>query len=227
MNTNNASNNSIHDAVSSLPFTSMLTAEQRDYLERNAVIRKYAKGEIVHGGGRSCLGMVFVVRGDLRVFLLSEEGREVTLYKIGTGETCVLSASCVLSQITFETEITAEKDTEILVVNSAAVDYIMQENIRVRCFFYELAMERFSAVMWTMQQILFEKMDRRLGTFLADECERTGKSEIRMTQEQIAVQISSAREVVARMLKRFASDGLVELKRGAIIVKDCEALREL
>ena len=124
-------------------------------------------------------------------------------------------------------EIVAEKDTEILVINSGAVDGIMKENINVRCFLYELAMERFSTAMWTMQQILFEKMDRRLGTFLADECAHTGKSEIRMTQEEIAVQISSAREVVTRMLKRFAADGFIKLKRGAIIVKDCAALKNL
>ena len=162
-----------------------------------------------------------------RVYLLSEEGREVTLYRIGPGELCVLSASCVISQITFETEIVAESDTEILAINSGAVDGIMKENINVRCFLYELAMERFSTVMWTMQQILFKKMDRRLGTFLADECARTGKPEIKMTQEEIAVQISSAREVVTRMLKRFAADGLIELKRGAVIVKDCTALKNL
>ena len=221
------SENTIRERTGALPFISMLTESQAEYAQENASIRKYAKGEIVHGGGRTCLGMVFVLKGSLRVYLLSEEGREVTLYRIGPGELCVLSASCVISQITFETEIVAEKDTEILVINSGAVDGIMKENINVRCFLYELAMERFSTVMWTMQRILFEKMDRRLGTFLADECARTGKSEVRMTQEEIAVQISSAREVVTRMLKRFAADGFIELKRGAIIVKDCAALKNL
>lgn len=92
---------------------------------------------------------------------------------------------------------------------------------------YELATERFSSVMWVMQQILFYGFDRRLATFLLNEYRRTGATSIRMTQEQIAQNVNSAREVVARMLKQFASDGLIENRRGVIVLKDIGGLENL
>ena len=96
-----------------------------------------------------------------------------------------------------------------------------------RCFLYELATKRFSNVMWAMQQILFKRLDQRLAIFLIEEYARTGSATIRMTHEQIAQHISSAREAVARMLKQFTEDGLVELKRGAILLVDIEGIRQL
>ena len=210
-----------------LPFIDKLTDEQKRFLAANAVTRRFNRGELIRNGDDSCLGMVFVISGCLRVYLLSEEGREVTLFRVSQGEICVLSASCVISQITFDTHIVVEHDCELLVVNSCAFGKITDENIYARCFMYELAAERFSSVMWTLQQILFFGFDRRLAGFLVDEYDKTGNKTISMTHEQIAQRVNSAREVVARMLKRFASDGLVQLKRGAIVICDTEALRKI
>jgi CRP/FNR family transcriptional regulator len=92
---------------------------------------------------------------------------------------------------------------------------------------YELIIERFSEVMWAMQQILFMGFDKRLAVFLYDEYSRTGFNEIKMTHEQIAKMTGSAREVVSRMLKRFADDGLVEFRRGIIILKDISRLKKI
>ena len=139
----------------------------------------------------------------------------------------MLSASCVISQITFDTQMTAQRDTEVLIIPANIVAMLKEQNLAVRCCLYELATARFSDVMWAMQQILFAKFDKRLAGFLLDEYDKTGRPEIRMTHEQIAVQISSAREVVARMLKRFASDGFVEMKRGSIRLKDIDGLRNI
>ena len=104
---------------------------------------------------------------------------------------------------------------------------LKEKNLYVRCFLYELATKRFSDVMWAMQQIMFKGLDRRLAEFLLAEAERTGSDTIRMTHEQIAQHISSAREAVARMLKNFSEDGLVELKRGAITLRDTDRLNHL
>ena len=139
----------------------------------------------------------------------------------------MLSASCVISQITFDTQMTVEEDCDLLVVNSGAFGRLSEQNIYVKCFMYEQMAERFSSVMWTMQQILFARMDQRLAGFLLQEYDRTGNMKIHMTQEQIALQINSAREVVARTLKRFIADGLVEVGRGVIILRDTEKLREI
>lgn len=160
--------------------------------------------------------MLFILSGEIRTYLLSDEGREVTLFRLYPGELCVLSASCVISQITFDTQMTAGMNTDVLIIPANVIAALKEKNLHVRCFLYELATKRFSAVMWAMQQIMF----KGLAEFLFAEAERTGSDTIRMTHEQIVQHISSAREAVARMLKSFSEDGLVELKRGAITLRD-------
>ena len=210
-----------------LPFWPSLSERERDMVRRSAVLRRCEKGALIHDGGNECLGMLLLLSGEIRTYLLSDEGREVTLYRLYAGDVCVLSASCVISQITFDTQISAQQETEVLIIPASIIAALREENLSLRCFLYELATQRFSDVRWAMQQILFKGLDRRLAGFLLDEAERTGSSTIRMTHEQIAQHISSAREAVARMLKSFSEDGLVSLKRGAITLLDRSALNDL
>ena len=210
-----------------LPFWKLLTDSEKELVRQNAVIRLYKKGTPVYSSERECLGMLFVMQGEMRTYLLSEEGREVTLFRIYPNDLCVLSASCVISQISFDTQMSAQKDTEALIIPPNIVLLLKEKNLSVRCFLYELATKRFSDVMWAMQQILFKRLDQRLALFLMEESQRLGTDTIHMTHEQIAQQISSAREAVARMLKQFSEDGLVELKRGAIRLLDQKGLNAL
>lgn len=210
-----------------LPFWKLLTDSEKELVRQNAVIRLYKKGTRVYSSERECLGMLFVMQGEMRTYLLSEEGREVTLFRIYPNDLCVLSASCVISQISFDTQMSAQKDTEALIIPPNIVLFLKEKNLSVRCFLYELATKRFSDVMWAMQQILFKRLDQRLALFLMQESQRLGTDTIHMTHEQIAQQISSAREAVARMLKQFSEDGLVELKRGAIRLLDQKGLKDL
>lgn len=210
-----------------LPFWKLLTDSEKELVQQNAVIRLYKKGTRVYSSERECLGMLFVMQGEMRTYLLSEEGREVTLFRIYPNDLCVLSASCVISQISFDTQMSAQKDTEALMIPPNIVLLLKEKNLSVRCFLYELATKRFSDVMWAMQQILFKRLDQRLALFLMQESQRLGTDIIHMTHEQIAQQISSAREAVARMLKQFSEDGLVELKRGAIRLLDQKGLKAL
>ena len=210
-----------------LPFWKLLTDSEKELVRQNAVIRLYKKGTRVYSSERECLGMLFVMQGEMRTYLLSEEGREVTLFRIYPNDLCVLSASCVISQISFDTQMSAQKDTEAFMIPPNIVLLLKEKNLSVRCFLYELATKRFSDVMWAMQQILFKRLDQRLALFLMQESQRLGTDTIHMTHEQIAQQISSAREAVARMLKQFSEDGLVELKRGAIRLLDQKGLKAL
>lgn len=210
-----------------LPYWDDLSESEKEYIQNHSVIQHYDKDHIVHGCGDACLGMLYVIRGSIRVYLLSEEGREITLFRLEEGDSCVLSASCVISQITFDTQMVVEKDCDLLIVGSGAFSALAKQNVYVRCFMYELLTERFSSVMWTMQQILFFGFDKRLAAFLLSEYERTGSKRLGITHEQIAQQINSAREVVARMLKRFSSDKLLEMKRGEILLQDIAGLRNL
>lgn len=210
-----------------LSFWSRLTQQEQQFLCAHTVPVRYARGQILHNGGAECTGVLLVQKGQLRTYILSDEGREITLYRLGTGEICILSASCVLDAITFDVVIAAEEDTEVLLLNQAAFKKLTEENIYARCFGYELSTTRFSEVMWTLQQILFWGVDQRLALFLWQERQKLQQDTLQLTQEQIARDIGSAREVVSRMLKYFAREGIVQLSRGGIQILDAGKLQAL
>ena len=206
-----------------LPFWTALSAAERDMAARAAFLRRYDRGQPIYEGGSGCLGLVCVVSGGVRAYLLSEEGREVTLFRLAPGDVCVLSASCVIQQITFDLHIAAERACELLVLPAEAFERLEGSCEAVRSFVHARTAERFSAAM----EAVFERFDRRLAGFLLAESEKNGAREVRMTHEELARQLSSAREVVARTLKRFADAGLVELRRGAVRLTDSARLRAL
>jgi len=218
----------LHDFLEShFPAWEHLTPEQRDSLSQSTIEVNYKKGACVHGAESECVGVLIIRKGMLRTYLLSEEGREVTLFRMGDGDTCVLSASCVLNAISFDVQIDAEENTDALLIYASYFSRLKEQNIYVECETYKLASERFSDVMWAMQQILFSSMDKRLADYMWDELSKTGGDTVQHTHEQIARYIGSAREVVSRMLKYFASEGIVELSRGGIKVIDKNKLKSL
>ena len=208
-----------------LPFWEKLTQPEQQMLLQNTMQVQYEAGEHIHSTDRGCVGIILLQTGALRAYLLSEEGREVTLYRLYAGDVCGLSASCVVQSITFDVHIDAEESSTALLVPSGIFERLMKSNVYAECFMYQLATERFSEVIWTMQQILFMKFDQRLAIFLLDEAARIGSSEIKLTHEQVAKYMGSAREVVTRMLKYFAAENMVHLTRGGIEVLDKAKLR--
>ena len=215
------------EVISQFPFWESLTEDEKEYMSRCYVVKDYPKGSYIHSGAEDCLGPSLILKGEVRVCLLSEEGREITLYRLLSGDCCILSASCIMEKITFDTHMIAQTDCTLLTIFPGAFKRLTEENLHVRCFVYELATERFSSVVWTMQNIIFKGFDRRLAGFLVSEYERTDSPVIKLTHEAIAGYISSAREVVARMVKRFSDEGWIEQKRGSIKLLDIDALREL
>ena len=159
--------------------------------------------------------------------MMSDEGKDITLYRLQAGDMCMLSASCVLEAITFEVFLDAEEDSGCHVISAAAFEAVSGRNPEVKIFALETAVSRFSDVMWVMQQILFMSMDKRLAIFLSDESARTGSDTIALTHGQIARYMGSAREVVSRMLKYFAGEGIVEVSRGGVTILDKKRLRGL
>ncbi len=208
------------------PFWEEITEEDRAELCRHSREIAYSKGANIHDGNE-CSGVIFVRSGCLRVYMLSDEGRDITLYRLYPGDLCMLSASCVLEAITFDVLIDAEEDSACYVISGPAFAAASERNPRIQIFALETAVSRFSDVMWVMQQILFMSMDRRLAIFLLDESARTGSDTISMTHGQIARYMGSAREVVSRMLKYFVNEGMVESLRGGIRILDKKRLRDL
>lgn len=210
-----------------LPFWDALTEQDRLLMEETAYMKHYEPGEIFYDAEHSTVGMLIVLAGEIRAYMLSEEGREVTLYRLQPGDRGVLSVSSAISQISMDTHLEARSPVDLLMIPASVFQNLVENNVHVRCFTYELMTHRFAVIMWVFQQILFAGFDQRLASFLIEESRRTGSKEITMTQEQIAEYINSAREVVARMLRRFASEGLIDNKRGVITLLDIPALKKI
>ena len=206
------------------PFWEEITDADQEYLCQHSLALTYPKGTTVHDG-TGCSGVILVRSGCLRVYMLSEEGKEITLYRLHDGDLCMLSASCVFQAITFDVLVDAEENSECYVIDGTAFSAVSEHNPTIRIFALETAVSRFSDVMWVMQQVLFMSMDKRLAIFLWDESTRLGSDIIPLTHEQIAKYMGSAREVVSRMLKYFAAEGMVEVSRKGVRVLDKQRLR--
>ena len=211
---------------SSFPFWGNLSESDKIDLMNGAGCAEFQKGQTIHNG-TVCTGIIFVKSGCLRVYILSEEGKEITLYRIFPGDVCVLSASCIMDSINFEVQVDAEENSRCCILSPGSYLRVAERNPEMKVFLLEKTVSRFSDVMWVMQQILFMSFDKRLALFLLNESEKNKTPEIKLTHEQIAKYMGSAREVVSRMLKYFSSEGYVELSRGGVTITDFEGLKDL
>lgn len=210
-----------------LPFFSALTPKEIEQLDTTVKKMHYTAGSSVHNGIDDCTGILVVQKGQLRNYILSEQGKEITLYRLTAGELCVLSASCILKNINFDIYIDAEKDSDIFLIPSCVYSDLKNNNMVVGNFTNELINERFSSTMWVMEQIVFMSFDKRLAIFLLDQSAIDGSNSLILTHEIIARHLGTAREVVTRMLKYFQSEGFISLSRGAVQIIDKPRLRTL
>ena len=215
------------DFSSYFPIWNKLTPTQQQILERNAVLRKVDKGTVIHNGTMECTGLLLVRNGQLRAYILSDEGREISLYRLFDRDICLFSASCMMNSIQFEITIEAQKDTTMLVISADIYGRLMKESAVVANFTNEIMATRFSEVMWLMEQIMWKSFDKRLAGFLLEECSLEGTNILKITHETIAGHMGTAREVVTRMLRYFQNEGMVKLTRGTVEVTDEAALEEL
>lgn len=208
------------------PFWDKLSEEEKGVLTENSANIFYESGESIFNGDINCVGVLIVKSGQIRTFMLSEEGREITLFRLSQGELCILSASCVLKDITFDVNIDVVEDAEVVIIRSKEFSQLMDKNIYIENFFSKIIADRFSKTMWVMEQVLFMRFDKRLALFLLSESEELNSDVIILTHEQIAKYTSSAREVVSRMLKYFEKENIIKMSRGKIKLIDKEKLAE-
>lgn len=215
------------DYIDKIEFYNLLSEEEKKIVADNVYIKTYDKGEMIHSCTGACLGMVFVIDGRIRTSVISQEGRELTLFKIDKGDTCVISAACVLHEIRLESSMSAETDTTVLVLKSKALAQLVEQNLAVKSYCYEIAVRRFSAALFVLQEMILLRFDQRLAKYLIETSKKTGSNKLKLTHEAIAGDLNSAREVVTRMLKQFEIEELVTLGRGSVEIKDLEALETL
>lgn len=209
------------------PIWNKLTEAQQQRLLTAAEIRSAKGGTVLHNGSMDCLGLLLIRSGQLRVYTLSSEGREITLYRLFDMDTCLFSASCVMPDIQFEVVVEAEKDSEFWILPSCLFKDLMDESAAIAGFANQLISSRFSEVMWLMEQIMWKSFDKRLATFLLEESILEDSLTLKLTHEKIANHMGTAREVVTRMLRYFQSEGMVTLTRGTIELTDKKRLQAL
>jgi CRP/FNR family transcriptional regulator len=210
-----------------LPFWKDLDQDQKEAIAICATIKRYRQGELIYSKDQECLGMIKILSGSVRAFMLSEEGREIVLYRIQPGETDVLSAACVVDQIRFETQMTAETDCEILIIPALCLAVLKGKNLALRCFILEKLGERFSDVMLLMENMLFSPLNKRIAKVLLEQLKETDSKTLFMTHAQLASDLNSSREVISRILKEMEKNDIITLGRGKITVKNLPSLEEL
>ena len=151
------------------PIWNKLQTDQQDRIRSNLNFRTVKKGTILHNGDMDCTGLLLVKAGQLRAYILSDEGREITIYRLFDRDLCLFSASCIMRSIQFEVTIQAEKDTDLWVIPAEVYQDIMETSAPVANYTNELMASRFSEVMWLMEQVMWKSLDKRLAAFLLEE----------------------------------------------------------
>ena len=211
------------------PVFSKLTPQQQQMMLDYTAVRTVPAGTVVHNGAVECTGFLLVRSGQLRAYTLSDEGREVTLYRLFDHDCCLFSAACIMSSLQFEVIIETEKDSDIFIIPPSVYQKLMNESLPVSKYTNDLMASRFSEIMWLMEQIMWKSFDKRLAGFLVEEASIEGTNLLKVTHEKIANHMGTAREVVTRMLRYFQSEGWVKLTRGTIEITneaELEALQD-
>ena len=209
------------------PIWDKLNPDQQQRVASTSILHRVDGGTLLHDGGPDCLGLLLVKSGQLRAYMLSEEGREITICRFFEMDICLFSASCVMRNMQFSVFIEAEKDSEVFVIPACLYQNLMDESLPLANFSHNLITSHLSEVMWLMEQIMWKSFDKRLAAFLLEECVVEGSNSLKITHEKIANHMGTAREVVTRMLRYFQSEGMVKLTRGTVDIMDEKKLRVL
>lgn len=210
-----------------LPIWDKLTHAQQEMILGSVICRTVKKGALLHNGRTDCTGLLLVRSGQLRAFILSSEGREVTIYRLFDRDICLFSASCILHSIQFDVTITAEKDTDLWIIPADVYKQIMEQSAPLANHTNEIMASRFSEVMWLMEQVMWNSMDKRVAAFLLEEASIQAADRLPITHESIANHLGTHREVVTRVLRYLQNEGMVRLARGTVELTDRAKLEAL
>lgn len=209
------------------PIWNQLTPREQAMVSSCLINRVVKKGTVLHNGSMDCNGLLLVKSGQLRAFILSEEGREITIYRLFDRDLCLFSASCIMRSVQFDITITAEKDTGLWMIPADIYKQLMEQSAPVANYTNEIMASRFSEVMWLIEQVLWKSMDKRVAAFLLGEASIEGTDRLNITHESIANHLGTHREVITRMLRYFQSEGMVKLARGTVELTDRARLAAL
>ena len=206
------------------PIWNKLSATEQNMVKKSLKIQNFRKGESLHRGEEDCSGLIVVRSGLIRAFILSESGKEITIYRLLERDTCIFSASCIMKNIQFDVFLTAETDTSVFLIPTSVFQSLKQKSLAVSDFTNQLMASRFSDVMWVLEQVVFSRFDKRLASFLLEQSSLENTDTLHITHDEIARHLGSAREVVTRMLKYFQQEDILSLHRGGITITNAAKL---
>ena len=197
--------------------------EKRQFIEQSLNV-KYEKGKVLMYEGMSCNNAIFVLEGSIRVYKVSEEGKEITLYRVEKGETCIITISCILANVHYQAIAEVEEDVTMLMMPLKIFHGLFSSSMAFQQFIFRTLSTRMTEVMMIVEEVAFKSMNTRIASFLLDQKEKNNSDIIKITHEKIAMELGTAREVVSRVLTDFQKKGAVQVSRGKIKVKDIKLL---
>ncbi len=200
--------------------------EVQGEFEKYALRKKVEKGEILSVEGGSCGYIPLVERGLIRVFKIGSSGREVTLYRIGPGESCILTVSCALTNREFPAVAKVEKEGEIFLIPSPIFKDWLERFAFWKKYVFELLSKRLLSILEKLDDISFRRLDGRVAEFLLNHLSENSCI-VRITHQEIARELGSSREVISRILKDLEKERVITLHRGKIEILNPAALRRL
>lgn len=211
-----------------LPFFNELSKDELNKLLSISHIQNYSKGDLINSKYSSnCSGIILVLKGQIRSFIHSKSGKEITIFRLLSRDFCLLSASCAFKNMSYDVSLEAEENSLVLIINGAYFKSLSDSNIHVQKFLFDLTQDKLSEVLCLIEDIVFLSFDKRLSKFLINESFLQNTTTLTITHDSIANNLGSAREVVSRMLKKFKLLNILKLHRGKIELIDKTKLIEL
>ncbi|MBQ7895489.1 MAG: TIGR04282 family arsenosugar biosynthesis glycosyltransferase [Oscillospiraceae bacterium] len=209
------------------PFWELLNKSQKSKVKEKCSREILKKGTILFGNSEGRHGLILLRSGAMRMYMMSNEGRELNTFHFGPGDVCFFSASKMIPEIDFECLVEITEDVQALALRAEDFSALMKENKAMELYVYKLFTERYTDIVKFLCRVIFEKLDKRLARFLLEEAERGRGKTVLATHDHVACEIGSAREVVSKTLKQMAKNGLIELSYNRIEILDAEALRKI
>ena len=208
--------------VFAMPFLLRADEALKRELKQHAQFVKIPAGHDVFVDGDRVEGIALMLSGVVRVYKIGETGREITLYRFGLGQSCILSANAIISQKSFPAIATVEEDAEAVMIPAEVFRAWVNKYELWREFVFDLLSERLSTVMAIVDEVVFKRMDRRVAALLLNQAKV--QNPMRITHQEIAAELGSSREVISRILEDFSREELIEAGRGTLEVLDFEEL---
>ncbi|WP_417819842.1 Crp/Fnr family transcriptional regulator [Terasakiella sp.] len=213
----------LSDWIEHLPFLNQLTADEKRRLETNAQLVEVPSHTKLFSPGDECGAFLLVIDGSVRVQMVGDNGREIVLYRVESGQTCVLTTACLLSHEAYNAEALTEEKTTAIALPARAFQEFLATSNGFRDLVFASYGQRISSLVLLVEEVAFKRIDVRLAQFIDRHKDKDGI--VKKTHYDLAVELGSAREVISRQLKEFEKKGWIELLRGKLIVKNPEDLK--